>query len=77
MDVRLWDFQVEECVLRVCVDRFNQRRYNFYSADLDFKFVDICLYSVLGEDIDLTEEFKQNYERWLEMEVYLNYIDWD
>ncbi|XP_055999344.1 striatin-interacting protein 1 homolog isoform X3 [Ostrea edulis] len=77
MDARPWDFQAEECALRACVDRFNQRRYNPHSADPDFKPVDNCTLSVLGEDIDLTEEFKQNYERWLEMEVYSNYIDWD
>lgn len=77
MDARPWDFQAEECALRACVDRFNQRRYNPHSADPDFKPVDTCLHSVLGEDIELAEEFKQNYERWLEMEVYSNYIDWD
>jgi hypothetical protein len=28
MDARPWDFQAEECALRACVDRFNNRRYN-------------------------------------------------
>lgn len=27
MDARPWDFQTEECTLRACVDRFNNRRY--------------------------------------------------
>lgn len=27
LDARPWDFQAEECTLRSCVDRFNNRRY--------------------------------------------------
>lgn len=27
MEPRPWDFQGEECILRACVDRFNNRRY--------------------------------------------------
>lgn len=27
LDARPWDFQMEECTLRSCVDRFNNRRY--------------------------------------------------
>lgn len=27
LDARPWDFQMEECKLRTCVDRFNTRRY--------------------------------------------------
>ncbi|KAG8236348.1 hypothetical protein J437_LFUL016770 [Ladona fulva] len=27
LDARPWDFQAEECALRACVDRFNNRRY--------------------------------------------------
>lgn len=27
LDARPWDFQAEECSLRACVDRFNNRRY--------------------------------------------------
>lgn len=27
LDARPWDFQAEECTLRTCVDRFNNRRY--------------------------------------------------
>uniref|UniRef100_A0A182W9S0 DUF3402 domain-containing protein n=1 Tax=Anopheles minimus TaxID=112268 RepID=A0A182W9S0_9DIPT len=29
------------------------------------------------EEIELSEEFKQNYELWLQQEVYNNNIDWD
>ncbi|XP_033744924.1 LOW QUALITY PROTEIN: striatin-interacting protein 1-like [Pecten maximus] len=77
MDARPWDFQAEECALRACVDRFNNRRYGVNGTDPDFKPLDTCTLSVLGESIELSSEFKQNYERWLEMEVYSNQIDWD
>uniref|UniRef100_A0A182IZI2 Far11/STRP C-terminal domain-containing protein n=1 Tax=Anopheles atroparvus TaxID=41427 RepID=A0A182IZI2_ANOAO len=30
-----------------------------------------------AEEIELSEEFKQNYEMWLHQEVYNNNIDWD
>lgn len=31
LDARPWDFQAEECTLRTCVDRFNNRRYSSLS----------------------------------------------
>lgn len=77
MDARPWDFQAEECALRACVDRFSNRRYGTNGNDPDFKPVDNCILSVLGQKLDLSEEFKQNYERWLNMEVFTNQIDWD
>ncbi|XP_041350194.1 striatin-interacting protein 1 homolog isoform X2 [Gigantopelta aegis] len=77
MDARPWDFQAEECALRACVDRFNNRRYGNNGTDPDFKPVDNCTLSVLGETVELSEEFKQNYERWLEMEVFSSQIDWE
>ncbi|CAC5386384.1 Striatin-interacting protein 2,Striatin-interacting protein 1,Striatin-interacting protein 1 homolog,Striatin-interacting proteins 2 [Mytilus coruscus] len=77
MDARPWDFQAEECALRACVDRFNNRRYGNNGTDPDFKPVDNCTQSVLGEDLELCEDFKQNYERWLDIEVFSNQIDWD
>lgn len=77
MDARPWDFQAEECALRACVDRFNNRRYGNNGMDPDFKPVDNCLLSVLGEHIELSEEFKMNYERWLHQEVFGRQVDWD
>ncbi|KAJ8301773.1 hypothetical protein KUTeg_020760 [Tegillarca granosa] len=77
MDARPWDFQAEECALRACVDRFNNRRYGTNGADPEFKPVDNNIVSVLGEPIELSEEFKHNYEKWLYMEVYSHQIDWD
>ena len=77
MDARPWDFQAEECALRACVDRFNNRRYGNNGTDPDFKPVDNCLLSVLGENVELSEEFKNNYERWLDQEVFGRKVDWD
>lgn len=77
MDARPWDFQAEECALRVCVDRFNNRRYGSISVNPDFEPVDNCIQSILGRRVELNEEFKSNYEQWLEVEVFSNQIDWD
>ncbi|XP_046580531.1 striatin-interacting protein 1 homolog isoform X1 [Haliotis rubra] len=77
MDARPWDFQAEECALRACVDRFNNRRYGTNGTDPDFKPVDTCTLSVLGESVELSDEFMHNYERWLDMEVFSSQIDWD
>ena len=79
MDARPWDFQAEECALRACVDRFNDRRYGANPAypDPEFEPVDNCILSVLGQECDLGEDFKENYEKWLDMEVFSTQIDWD
>lgn len=77
MDARPWDFQAEECALRACVDRFNSRRYSLESKETDFEPVDNCFLSVLGQNMELSEEFMHNYEKWLEMEVFANQVDWD
>ena len=39
--------------------------------------LDEILLSTKDQSIDLTDEFKENYERWLEREVYGHHIDWD
>ena len=77
MDARPWDFQAEECALRACVDRFNGRRYGATSVTPDFEPVDNCIHSVLGQRVDLSDNFKNNYEKWLEMEVFGNPVDWE
>ncbi len=85
MDARPWDFQAEECALRACVDRFNSRRYSpavapgsvtVPSVSFEFEPVDNCLHSVLGQRIELSKDFTSNYEKWLEVEVFGNQIDW-
>lgn len=129
LDARPWDFQAEECTLRACVDRFNNRRYlnqilniRYPLADLhtntqntannnanntnnnnnnngDSTFgtalnggtsiftgldpSDFNINNILNTqtnecyDVELTDEFKQNYELWLDQEVYNNCVDWD
>lgn len=39
--------------------------------------VDNSLLSVLSRDVKLSNEFKRNYENWLEQEVYQIRINWD
>lgn len=79
LDARPWDFQAEECALRASVDRFNTRRYSFNSVDPDYEPVDTCITSVLGSQstIELTEEFKQHYDLWLQQEVFQHSVNWD
>lgn len=78
VDARPWDFQDEECALRACVDRFNRRRYgSMADHDSELAPVDTDINSVLDTNFDLDEEFKENYELWLEKEVYNNEINWD
>jgi len=85
VDSRPWDFQAEECALRSAVDRFNNRRYDRGVGgqerkevlEGEFEPVDNCVNSVLGQDVELTDEFKANYEKWLQREVYNTQIDWD
>lgn len=46
-------------------------------GDPDFTPVDNEFLSVLGRNVHLPKEFKENYEHWLEREVYNTSIDWD
>lgn len=77
LDARPWDFQAEECALRASVDRFNSRRYNSACVDPDYEASDSSIGSVLSHPIELTEDFKQHYEIWLEREVFQLSINWD
>ncbi|XP_026666495.1 striatin-interacting protein 1 homolog [Ceratina calcarata] len=77
LEARPWDFQVDECVLRSCVDRFNNLRYTNIPKDKDMEPVDNSVTSVLGVNVDLSDEFKQHYELWLQQEVFQRSIKWD
>lgn len=76
LDARPWDYQAEECALRSSVDRFNNRRYT-NNTDPDYEPVDTCITSVLGQNVELTDEFKQHYDLWLQQEVFQNTIRWE
>lgn len=43
----------------------------------DLEPVDNCIVSVLGQEVELTDEFKANYEKWLDREVYNTQIEWE
>merc|ERR1711994_860748 len=43
----------------------------------DFEPVDNCLNSIIGQTVELTDEFKANYEKWLQREVYNTEIKWE
>uniref|UniRef100_A0A8C7Z3F8 Striatin interacting protein 1 n=1 Tax=Oryzias sinensis TaxID=183150 RepID=A0A8C7Z3F8_9TELE len=77
LDARPWDFQAEECALRANIERFNSRRYDKSNSNPDFLPVDNCLQSVLGQRVDLPEDFQMNYDLWLEREVFSNPISWE
>lgn len=76
LDARPWDFQADECALRSSVDRFNTRRYGS-NSDPDYEPVDNCPQSVLGQTIELTDEFKKHYYLWLQQEVFQTTIKWE
>ncbi|OAD53293.1 Protein FAM40A [Eufriesea mexicana] len=76
-EARPWDFQVDECVLRSSVDRFNNLRYTNIPKDKDMEPVDNSVTSVLGLNVELSDEFKEHYELWLQQEVFQRSINWD
>ncbi|XP_043461418.1 striatin-interacting protein 1 [Leptopilina heterotoma] len=77
LEAKPWDFQGEECALRTCVDQFNNRRYSTAIRDEELEPVDTSVTSVLGVNVELTDEFKQHYELWLQQEVFQTNINWD
>ncbi|XP_070611015.1 LOW QUALITY PROTEIN: striatin-interacting protein 2 [Erythrolamprus reginae] len=76
IDARPWDFQAEECSLRAHIESFNSRRYDKIQ-DAEFSPVDNCLQSVLGQQLELPEDFCYSYELWLEREVFSQPIRWE
>ncbi|OCT89281.1 hypothetical protein XELAEV_18017901mg [Xenopus laevis] len=76
IDTRPWDFQAEECTLRGNIERFNSRRYE-KNPSWEFAPVDNCLLSVVGQNMDLPEDFHYTYELWLEREVFSKPIHWE
>ena len=48
-----------------------------FLQESDFDPVDNCLASVLGQDVELTDECKANYQTWLQREVYNTEIQWE
>ncbi|XP_065915466.1 striatin-interacting protein 1 homolog [Dysidea avara] len=87
LDARPWDFQTEEYALRACVDRFNARYYSTEGSvvsqsdddliKLDMTPVDVNPLSVLGQDVELSEDWKEHYEEWVDKEVIFDPPNWD
>ncbi|CAH2275447.1 Hypothetical predicted protein [Pelobates cultripes] len=76
LDARPWDFQAEECTLRGNIESFNSRRYE-KNPGWEFTPVDNCLQSVVGQRLELPEDFHYTYELWLEREVFSKPINWE
>ena len=76
IDARPWDFQAEECALRESIEKFNTRRYD-KNQNSEFAPVDNCLQSVLGQRVELPDDFHYSYEMWLEREVFSQHIQWE
>ncbi|XP_037098896.1 LOW QUALITY PROTEIN: striatin-interacting protein 1 homolog [Syngnathus acus] len=76
IDARPWDFQAEECALRESIEKFNSRRYD-KNRNGHLAPVDNCLQSVLGQRVDLPDDFHYSYEMWLEREVFSQPIEWE
>ena len=49
----------------------------FSLQESDFEPVDNCIASVLGQEVELTDEFKANYQTWLQREVFNTEIQWE
>ncbi|CAN8025131.1 unnamed protein product, partial [Ixodes persulcatus] len=84
LDARPWDFQAEEFALQASINGFHSRRYDKPSsssqqqdAASDFQPVDNNFLSVLGQDLELSPEFKLHYESWLRGDVFRTTVDWD
>ena len=93
IDSRPWDFQAQEFALQASINRFHHRRYASNQApppqpsplidpetivDLDLlEEVDNNFMSVLTKEIKLPKQFTDNYEEWLQREVFANQIDWE
>ncbi|KAK7916683.1 hypothetical protein WMY93_012444 [Mugilogobius chulae] len=63
LDARPWDFQAEECALRANIDGSTVGATTRAT-------------SVLGQRVDLPEDFQMNYDLWLEREVFSKPISW-
>ncbi|XP_046847206.1 striatin-interacting protein 1-like [Xenia sp. Carnegie-2017] len=80
MDARPWDLQAEEGSLKASIDRFNNTYYgpgNPHEITNDFRKYNVNIHSVLDSTVELSDEFKGAYEKWLEREVFSAPIEWE
>lgn len=74
-----WDFQSDECAIRTKIDKYIQRKYKCVEEPLypEYAPMDNSLYTCLRKEIDIPDDFENNYEQWLDEEVFSNQINWD
>lgn len=78
MDPRPFDLQAEEGSLKSCIDHFNNMHYGAHTnSDEMMSEYDVNIHSVLDSPVDLSHEFKNAYEKWLEREVFSAPIEWE
>ena len=86
LDAKPWDFQTEELALKTCVEHFNSLYYDesdAYHHHHDNPFgsgelspIDCNYLSVLGEPVELSQSWKENYEQWLETGIRFSARPW-
>ncbi|CAF0731843.1 unnamed protein product [Brachionus calyciflorus] len=76
-----WDFQSDECAIRNKIDKYIQRKYKSQEEPLypDYVPSDNSFFNCVKNDVEglIPEDFENNYEQWLEEEVFSNEIKWD
>lgn len=79
IDARPWDLQAEEGSLKACIDRFNNTHYSNSGDEVinEYDECDVNIHSVLDSPVELSEDFKNAYEKWLEREVFSAPIEWE
>lgn len=83
LDAKPWDFQTEEFALKNCVEKFNTLHYesdpeqscNPFGSELPP--IDSNYLSILGGHVELSSNWKDTYQEWLEVEVFRHPTDWD
>lgn len=83
IDAKPWDFQQQEFALKACIEHFNSTYYLSDPHQNTDPFggkltpMDCNPLSVLGQEVQLSEIWKQKYEEWVEVEVFMMPQDWD
>ncbi len=83
LDAKPWDFQQQEFALKACIEHFNVMYYLSDEQESSNPFggkltpLDSNYLSVLGQNIELSDIWKEKCEKWVEVEVFLMPRDWD
>ena len=83
LDAKPWDFQTEEFALKNCVEKFNTLHYESDPEQSCNPFgnelapIDSNYLSVLGGHVELSSNWKETYQEWLEVEVFQHPTNWD